>query len=124
MFASKGFKIRLRLHQRASRTLELPGPLSGPWTPAERDFALRARDVINSQRLCDSCNGRRAGGFRMANHYGNQLNYSCDKLVGINIEKKCFKIRPRLHQRAVADLRGDRGFNPPPPPPWAAKKKI
>ena len=35
----------LRLQERASRTPELPGPLSGPWTPAERDFALRARDV-------------------------------------------------------------------------------
>ena len=23
---------------------ELPGPLSGPWTPAVRDFGLRARD--------------------------------------------------------------------------------
>ena len=29
-------KKRLRLHQRVSRTPELPGPLSGPWTPAAR----------------------------------------------------------------------------------------
>ena len=36
-------KIRLRLHQRAPKTCELPGPLSGPWTPAEKDFALVMR---------------------------------------------------------------------------------
>ena len=30
----KVFKIRLILHYRASRIPELPGPLSGPWTPA------------------------------------------------------------------------------------------
>ena len=36
----KVFKIRLILHYRASRIPELPGPLSGPWTPAARDFAL------------------------------------------------------------------------------------
>ena len=41
----KVLKIRLILHYRASRIPELPGPLSGPWTPAARDFALRARDV-------------------------------------------------------------------------------
>ena len=35
----KVFKIRLILHYRASRIPELPGPLSGPWTPAARDFA-------------------------------------------------------------------------------------
>ena len=35
----KIFKIRLILHYRASRIPELPGPLSGPWTPAARDFA-------------------------------------------------------------------------------------
>ena len=29
----KVFKIRLILHYRASRIPELPGPLSGPWTP-------------------------------------------------------------------------------------------
>ena len=29
----------------ASKTLELPGPLSGTWTQAVRDFELRARDV-------------------------------------------------------------------------------
>ena len=34
------WNIRQRLHQRASKTPELPGPLSGPWTPAARDFAL------------------------------------------------------------------------------------
>ena len=44
-FSFKLFKIKLRLPQRASTTPELPGPLSGPWTPAARDFALRARDV-------------------------------------------------------------------------------
>ena len=27
------------------KNLELPGPLSGPWTPAERDFGFRARNV-------------------------------------------------------------------------------
>ena len=27
------------------KTQELPGPLSGPWTPAVRDFGLLARDV-------------------------------------------------------------------------------
>ena len=36
----KWSKIRLRLHQRASITPELPGPLSGPWTQATRDSAL------------------------------------------------------------------------------------
>ena len=41
----KVFKIRLILHYRASRIPELPGPLSGPWTPAARAFALRTRDV-------------------------------------------------------------------------------
>ena len=30
----KVFKVRLILHYRASRIPELPGPLSGPWTPA------------------------------------------------------------------------------------------
>ena len=31
-----------REHQRPR---ELPGPLSGPWTPAVRDFGFRVRDV-------------------------------------------------------------------------------
>ena len=48
-FVQKCSKIRLRLHQRACRIPELPGPLSGPWTPAVRDFALRAHNFINSK---------------------------------------------------------------------------
>ena len=44
-FEYKFSKIMLRLHQRAPKTRELPGPLSGPWTPAERTsrFALVMR---------------------------------------------------------------------------------
>ena len=51
-FSFKLFKIKLRLPQRASTTPELPGPLSGPWTPAARDFALRARDVRFAHIFC------------------------------------------------------------------------
>ena len=48
-FVIKVFKIRLILHYRASRIPDLPGPLSGSWIPAARDFALRARDVRFAQ---------------------------------------------------------------------------
>ena len=34
LFASECVKIRLRKHERASKALELSGPLSAPWTPA------------------------------------------------------------------------------------------
>ena len=44
-FVSECFKVRLRWHERASKILELSGPLSGPWTLAVREFALRVRDV-------------------------------------------------------------------------------
>ena len=42
-FVSECFKIRLRLHKRAPKTLELPGS----WIPVVREFALRGLDVCN-----------------------------------------------------------------------------
>ena len=47
-FVTEYFKITLRQLERTFKPLdmlELTGPLSGPWTTAVRDFALRTRDV-------------------------------------------------------------------------------
>ena len=44
-FCIRMHQIRLRYHERASKTLELSGPLSGPWTPAVMDFTLCGRNV-------------------------------------------------------------------------------
>ena len=44
-FVSEWVNIRLRYHERASKTLKLPGPLSGPWTPFVRYFTLRGQNV-------------------------------------------------------------------------------
>ena len=36
----------MREHQKVNSSLELPGPLSGPWNPAVRDFALSALNFL------------------------------------------------------------------------------
>ena len=43
-FVSECFQIRLRLHERAPKTLELPGS----WTPAVREFTLCGHDIHNN----------------------------------------------------------------------------
>ena len=46
MLISKCFKNKAPIARESIKTtLELPGPLSGPWTPAKRDFDSRARNV-------------------------------------------------------------------------------
>ena len=42
-FNIRMFKNKVQI---ASKTLELAGPLSGPWTPAVRDFGFCARNVM------------------------------------------------------------------------------
>ena len=53
---SECFKIRLRQHERASKTLKLPGPISWPCpvprSRPQRDIELRARDVGCAHMFC------------------------------------------------------------------------
>ena len=45
-FCIKMLKNRAQIAlERIKKLLELPGPLSGPWIPAERDFGFRVRNV-------------------------------------------------------------------------------
>ena len=42
----------LRLHQRAPKTRELPGPLRGPWTPAERTLRFARKNIFFHLKIC------------------------------------------------------------------------